>query len=162
MSRTNPSPLPESEEFQIKRLLDRRSQSLPEAQAHRDKERVQEARLQARRDKLAAEEARLSKRLAELRVDIDCVSAEIYKLAPSGVAFRHVAGKLKEFGERAPSLSFFNTPADNLDRDQLMLLAEMLSMYQQNARPKGKPLREKMQGVAVDIGMVLFIQVVFH
>ena len=78
----NPTPLTESEEYQLKRLLDRGGQSLPEAQAQRDRERELEAKLQARRDKLAAEEARLSKRLAELHVDIDTVSAEIFKIAP--------------------------------------------------------------------------------
>jgi site-specific recombinase len=149
----NPRALSESEEHTLRSLLDRSGQSLAAAEAQRARERDQERRLRARQDKLAAEEARLSKRLAELRVDIDTVTAEIYKIAPSSVSFRHVAGKLQEFGDRVPSLSFFNTSADNMDRKQLMLLGEIaLSLYEQAARPKGKPLREKMKGVAVDIG----------
>jgi hypothetical protein len=141
----DPTPLTESERFQLNRLLDRSGQS--------PKERELEAKLRARQDKLAAEEAKLSKRLAELRIDLDCTTAEIYKIAPSGVAFRDVAAKLAEFGERAPSLSFFNTPADNLDRHQLMLLGEIaLSAFEANSRPKGKPLRDRMQGVRVDVG----------
>jgi hypothetical protein len=152
----NPPPLSESELFQLNRLLDRRGQSLPEAQAARDKERAQERRLQEKRDKLAAEEARLSKRLAELHVDIDCVTAEIFKIAPSGVAFRYVAGKLQEFGKLAQSFSSFNTPADNLDRNQLMLFAEIgLAMFKASTRPApGVPsLRQRMQNVSVDIGI---------
>ena len=134
----NPRPLSESEEFQLRQLLDRRSQSLPEAQAQRDRERAQEQKLRARQDKLAAEEARLSKRLAELRVDIDVVSAEIYKIAPHATAFRHVSQRLQEFGEIIPTQSYFNTAHDNMDRNQLMLLGEIaLSMFEQAARPKG-------------------------
>jgi hypothetical protein len=150
----NSQPLSESEEYQLRRLLDRRSQSLPEAQAQRDRERERERRLEEKRDRLAAAEAKLSKRIAELRIDIDTVSAEIFKIAPSGVAFRHVAGKLQEFGDRAPSFSYFNTQADTLDRDQLMLLAEIaLAVFEMDTRPKGKSLREKMQNVAINIGL---------
>lgn len=149
----DPRPLSQSEEFQLRQLLDRSGTSLAAAQEARDKERDQERRLRARQDKLAAEEARLSKRLAELRVDLDVVTAEIYKIAPSGVAFRHVAGKLQEFGDRVPGLSFFNTPVDNLDRKQLLLLGEIaLSLHEQATRPKGRPLREKMQDVRIEVG----------
>jgi uncharacterized protein (DUF4415 family) len=146
-------PLSETETFQLNRLLDRSGQSLAAAEAARAKERDQEARLRARQDRLAAQEAKLSKRLAELRIDIDVVSGQLYQIAPSGVAYRHVAGKLQEFGDRVPSLSFFNTSHDNMDRKQLMLLGELaLEMYEQAARPKGKPLREKMAGVG-EIGV---------
>jgi hypothetical protein len=89
-------------------------------------------------------------RLAELHVDIDVVSAEIFKLAPSGVAFRFVNEGLQKLGKLAPTQSFFNTRSDNLDRDQLMLLAQVaLEMYQTSTRPRSssRPLREKMQGV---------------
>jgi hypothetical protein len=150
----NPTPLTESEEYQLKRLLDRGGQSLPEAQAQRDRERELEAKLQARRDKLAAEEARLSKRLAELHVDIDTVSAEIFKIAPSGIAFRTVSKQLAELGELAPKQSFFNTPFDTLSRDQIQLLAEIgLSLFEAGSRGKGGPsLRERMQSVNIDVG----------
>ena len=146
-------PLSESEEYQLRQLLDRRAQSLPAAQEQRDRERVLEAKLQAKRDRLAADEARLSKRLAELRIDIDCVSAEIYKISPHATAFRHVAGRLQEYGDRVPNFSWFNTAADNLDRGQLMLLGEIaLSLHAQATKPKGRPLRERMESVKVDIG----------
>ena len=131
----NPRPLSESEEHQLRSLLDRSGQSLAAAEAQRARERDQERRLRARQDKLAAEEARLSKRLAELRVDIDTVTAEIYKIAPSGVAYRHVAGRLQEFGAIIPTQSYFNTSHDNMDRKQLMLLGEIaLSLYEQAAQ----------------------------
>ena len=150
----NPSPLSESEEFQLKRLLDRRAQSLPEAQAARDKERAQERRLQEKRDKLAAEKSRLAKRLAQLHVDLDVASAEIYKLSPSGTAFRFVNERLQQLGDIVPKQSFFNTRFDTLDQKQLLLLGEIaLSLFEANARPKGgKPLRERMENIKVDIG----------
>jgi hypothetical protein len=150
----NPRPLTESEEHTLRSLLDRSGQSLAAAEAQRTKERELEAKLRARQDKLAAEEARLSKRLAELRVDIDVVTAEIYKIAPSGVAFRHVADRLQEFGAVVPKQSYFNSAQDNMTRDQLMLLGEIaLNMYEQAARPKGsRPLRERMKGIGVEIG----------
>ena len=143
----------ESEEYQLRSLLDRSGQSLAAAEAQRTKERELEAKLREKSDRLAAREAKLSKRLAELRIDIDVVSSQIYQIAPHATAFRHVSQRLQEYGERVPSLPWFNTAADNLDRDQLMLLAEIgLSMYEAASRPKGRPLREKMKGVAVDIG----------
>ena len=150
----DPIPLSETEQFQLQRLLDKSGQSLATARAARDKEREEELRLRARQDKLAREEARLSKRLAELRIDIDTVTAEIYKISPSGVAYRHVAGKLQEFGDRVPNLSFFNTSHDTVDRDFLLLLGSLaLDMYQQSTRPKGgKSLRERMENVTVDVG----------
>jgi hypothetical protein len=152
----NPTPLSESEEFQLKRLLDRRSQSLPEAQAQRDRERVEEARLRARQDKLAAEEARLARRLAQLHVDLDVVSSKLYQLAPSGIAFRTVNEQLKKLAELAPTQSFFNSRFDSLDQDQLMLLAEIgLAIFEMNTTPKGgkSSLRERMQSVKVDVGL---------
>jgi hypothetical protein len=151
----NPTPLSESEEFQLKRLLDRRSQSLPEAQAQRDRERVEEARLRARQDKLAAEEARLARRLAQLHVDLDVVSSKLYQLAPSGIAFRTVNEQLQKLADLVPSQSFFNSRFDSLDQNQIMLLAEIaLSIFEMNTKQKSGPsLRERMAGVKVDIGM---------
>jgi hypothetical protein len=147
----NLNPLSESEQFHLNRLLARLGENQSEALQRREKERDLEAKLQARRDKLAAEEARLSKRLAELRVDIDCVSAEIYKIAPSGVAYRHVASRLNEFRDLAQKQSFFNSPADTLDRSHLQLLAEIcLSIFEMNTRPKGgKSLRERMEAANI-------------
>lgn len=147
------TPLSEDEEYQLKHLLDRRSQSLPEAQAARDRERDREARLRAQQDNLAAEEARLARRLAQLRIDIDVVSSEIFKIAPSGVDFRHVNGRLQQLNTLVPTQSFFNSPADNLDRDQLMLLAEnALSAFEASTRSKARPLRDRMAAVEVEIG----------
>jgi hypothetical protein len=149
----NPRPLSESEQYQLQQLLDRSGQSLAAAEAQRTKERELEAKLRARQDKLAAEEARLSKRLAELRVDIDCVSAEIYRLAPSGVAFRHVNERLQQLGTLVPKQSYFNTQFDTMDREAIQLLAEIgLSLFEASTRPKGRPLRERMEDVKVDIG----------
>ena len=104
-------------------------------------------------DRLAAEEQRLSRRLAQLHVDIDCVSAEIFRIAPSGVAFRDVSEKLQAFGELVKTHGYFNTRHD-ISREQIQLIAEIgLAMYQDASRPKGaKSLREKMQGVEVDVG----------
>jgi hypothetical protein len=151
----NPTPLTESEQFQLNRLLARLGESQPEALQRRDKEVALERRLQAKRDKLAAEEARLSKRLAELRIDIDTVSAEIYKIAPSGVAHRHVASRLQEYGDLVTKQSFFNSPADTLDRNQIQLLAEIcLSLFETNTKKStGPSLRSRMEGVKIDIGM---------
>jgi hypothetical protein len=147
----NPTPLSESEQFQLNRLLARTGESLSGARQRREEELALERKLQAKRDRLANAEAKLSKRLAELRIDIDTVSAEIYKIAPSGVAYRHVASRLQEFGDRLPSFSYFNTQADTLDRSQLMLLAEIaLSIFEQNTKPKGgKPLRERMEAAGI-------------
>ena len=151
----NPTrPLSELEEHTLRMLLDRSGQSLAAAEAQRTKERELEAKLRARQDKLAVEEARLAKRLAQLHVDLDVVSAEIYRLAPSGVSFRFVNERLQQLGTLVPKQSYFNTQFDTMDRDQLLLLAEIgLAMYQDSVRPRGKaPLREKMQGVAVEVG----------
>jgi hypothetical protein len=52
-----------------------------------------------------------------------------------------------------PKQSFFNSRFDSFDRDQIMLLGEIaLSMYEASTRPKGRPLRERMEGVEVSIG----------
>jgi hypothetical protein len=53
-----------------------------------------------------------------------------------------------------PSQSFFDTQHDTLDRDQIMLLAEIgLSLFEASTKSKGdKSLREKMENVRVDIG----------
>jgi uncharacterized protein (DUF4415 family) len=88
-------PLDPSEEMTLRRLLARSGESLHEAQQRHAKEIEQERRLEAKRDRMAREEARLSKRLAELRVDIDCVSAEIHKTSPSGVAWRFVDERVR-------------------------------------------------------------------
>ena len=152
----NPTPLTEAEQYQLNRLLDRRAESLPEAQARREKERARERRLQEKRDKMAAEEARLSKRLAELRVDLDVVSAEIFQLASSGVAFRSVNEQLQKLATLVPTQSFFNTRYDTFDRSQIKLLGEIaLSMYEAEARPKGggRPLRERMKSVKAEVGL---------
>jgi hypothetical protein len=143
----DPTPLSESEEFQLRSLLDKRSQSLPEAQAVRDRERDQERKLREKSDRLAAEEQKLSRRLAELRVDLDCVSAEIYKLAASGVAFRHVSERLMQLGDLIPQQSYFNSSRDSMNREAIQLLAEIgLALYLDGVRPKGgKPLRERMR-----------------
>jgi hypothetical protein len=150
----DPSPLSESEQFQLNQLLDRRAESLPEAQRRRDRERAEELKLRAERDRLAASEARLSRRLASLRIDIDVVTARIHEIAPSQTAFRFVAGKLKEFGEIVPAQSYFNTAADNLDQEQLLQLGEIaLSLFEASTRPKGvRPLRERMQEANIEIG----------
>jgi hypothetical protein len=149
----NPRPLSESEEYQLRQLLDRSGQSLAAAEAQRARERDQERRLREKSDRLAAREAKLSKRLAELRIDIDVVSSQIYQIAPHATAFRHVSQRLQEFAELVPTQSYFNSQHDTVDRNFLMLLGELaLSMFEQAARPKGEPLRVRMKGVAVDIG----------
>ena len=150
----SPTPLTELEEYQLKRLLDRKSANLPEELAKRDRERAKEAKLQAKRDRMAAAEARLSKRLAELRIDIDVVSAEIYKIAPSSLAYRHVRERLEAFGDLVKTQSFFNTPHDTIDREHLMLLGELaLDAFTRATKPKaGKTLRERMEGVEVKVG----------
>jgi hypothetical protein len=53
--------LTDTEEMQLRRLLDKRAQSLPEAQEARDLERALERKLQEKRDRMAREEVRLSK-----------------------------------------------------------------------------------------------------
>ncbi len=150
----DPVPLSETEQFQLNRLLDKRSQTLPEAQAQRDRERDQERKLRARQDRLAAEEQRLARRLAALHVDLDVVSAEIFRIAPSGVSFRHVSEKLQAFGELIKTQSYFGTRFDTMDRAQIQLLAEIgLAMYQDSVRPKGgKTLRDRMGSVKVEVG----------
>jgi hypothetical protein len=150
----NPTPLSESEQFQLNRLLARTGENLAEARQRREKELALEAKLQAKRDKLAAEEARLAKRLAQLHVDLDVVSGEIFKLAPSGIAFRTVSGQLQQLAELAPKQSFFNSRFDTLDQTQIRLLAEIgLSLFEAGTRGKGGPsLREKMQNVRIDVG----------
>ena len=148
----NPRPLSESEEYQLKQLLDRSGQSLAQAEAQRARDRDQEARLRARQDKLAAEEARLAKRLAQLHVDLDTVTAEIYKLAPSGVSFRFASEGLQKLGEVIPTQSYFNSSRDSMGREQLLLLGEIALSMHERTKPRGRPLREKMQGIKVDIG----------
>jgi len=150
----NPTPLSESEQFQLRKLLDRTGQSLSQAQEKYDRDREQERKLRAQRDRLALEESRLAKRLAQLHVDIDTVSAKIFELAPHATAFRFVNERLQKLAHLVPSQSFFNTRSDSFDRDQIQLLAEIaLAMYQDSTRPKGiKPLRDRMAGVNVAIG----------
>ena len=56
--------------------------------------------------------------------------------------------KLQEFGELVPTPIVFQHAVDNLDRDALMLLAEIgLAMFEASAKPKsgGKSLRERME-----------------
>jgi uncharacterized protein (DUF4415 family) len=149
----NPRPLTESEEHTLRSLLDRSGQSLAAAEAQRARERDQERRLREKSDRLAAREAKLSKRLAELRIDIDVVSSQIYQIAPHATAFRHVSQRLQEFAELVPTQSYFNSQHDTVDRNFLMLLGEIaLSMHEQASRPRGEPLRARMKGVGVDIG----------
>ena len=150
----DPMPLTEQEQFTLRRLLDKRSQTLPEAQQERDRERDREARLQAKQAKLVAEEQKLSRRLAQLHVDIDCVSAELFRLAPSGVSFRFVNERLQQLNTLVPTQSFFNTRFDNLDQKQIQLLAEIgLATFEAATHPKGrKTLREKMAGIEVSVG----------
>lgn len=150
----NPTPLSQSERYQLDRLLARSGENLAEATRRREKELALEAKLQAKRDKLAAEEARLAKRLAQLHVDLDVVSAEIFKLAPSGIAFRTVSGQLQKLAELAPTQSFFNSRFDTFDQTQIRLLAEIgLSFFEAGTRGKGGPsLRERMQSVKIDVG----------
>jgi hypothetical protein len=149
----NPRPLSESEEHTLRSLLDRRAENLPEAQARRDKERALERKLREKSDRLAAEEARLAKRLAQLHVDLDTVSAKLFQLSSSGVAFRSVNEQLQKLAQLVPTQSFFNSRFDTFDRDQIQLLGEIaLSLHAQATRPKGTPLRERMGSVKVDIG----------
>lgn len=148
-------PLNESERFQLNRLLDRSGQSLAQAEAQRARERDQEARLRARQDKLAREEAQLSRRLAQLRVDLDVVSSQIYQIAPHATAFRFVHERLQQLGTLLPKQSFFNSSRDNMDAEAIQLLAEIgLAMHRESTRPKkgAKSLREKMESVAINIG----------
>ena len=146
-------PLSETEQFQLDRLLDRSGQSLAEAQRERDRGRDREARLRARSDRLAAEEARLARRLAQLRVDLDVCTAELYRIAPSGTAFRFANEGLQKLAAIIPGQSYFNTSHDFMDRDALMLIGEIaLSLHAQATKPRGKPLREKMAGVG-EIGV---------
>ena len=147
-------PLTESELFQLNRLLDKRRQSLPEAQAQRDRERDRERKLREKSDRLAAEEARLARRLAQLHVDIDTISGQLYQIAPHATAFRHVNERLQQLGTLVPKQSFFNTRFDTLDQNQIQLFAEIgLSLFEASTRRTGKPsLREKMKDVRVDIG----------
>lgn len=151
----DPRPLSKSEQYQLRSLLDRSGQSLAEAEAQRDRERDQERRLREKSDRLAAQEAKLSRRLAELRVDLDVCTAELYRTAPSGVAFRHVSQRLEQLAELVPKQSYFNSQFDTMDRAQIQLLAEIgLSLFEAAAHPKGrKTLRERMQGVDVNIGL---------
>ena len=149
----NPRPLSESEEYQLRALLDRSGRSLAEAQAARDRERDRERKLRERSDRLAAREAALSRRLAELRIDLDVVTSQLYQLAPSGVSFRFASEGLRKFGETIPTQSYFSSQHDTVDRDFLMLLGEIaLSLHAQATKPRGRPLREKMQGVDINIG----------
>jgi hypothetical protein len=149
------NPLSESEQFQLNRLLARTGENLAEATRRREKELALQAKLQAKRDKLAAEEAALSRRLSELRIDIDCVSAEIHKIAPSGISWRFVNDRLQQFGDLVTKQSFFGTRSDNLDRDQIQLLGELaLAIFEMNTKPKGgRPLRERMESVKIDVGL---------
>ena len=149
----NPRPLSESEQYQLQQLLDRSGQSLAAAQEQRDRERDQERRLRARQDKLAREEARLSKRLAELRIDIDTVTAELYRTAPSGVAFRFANAGLQKLAEIIPTQSYFNTSHDTMDRAALLRIGQIaLSLHEATTKPRGRPLREKMENVRIDVG----------
>ena len=149
----NPRPLSEVEEHTLRSLLDRRSQTLPEAQAARDKERALERKLREKSDRLAAREAALSRRLAELRIDLDVVTGQLYQLASSGTAFRFANEGLQKLAEIIPTQSYFNTSHDTMDRDALMLIGQIaLSLHKQATKPKGRPLREKMQGVDISIG----------
>jgi hypothetical protein len=148
------SSLDPSEEMTLRRLLDKRALSEPEALAARAKERERERKLQAQLDRKAALEAKWSKRVAELRIDCDVISAEIHKTSPSGVAWRFVDEGLQKLAKLAPTQSFFGTRSDTLNRDQIMLLAEIgLAVFEASTKQKsGKSLREKMQGIEVNIG----------
>ena len=62
--------------------------------------------------------------------------------------------QLQKLGTLVPSQSFFNSRFDTLDQTQIRLLAEIgLSLFEASTRLKGgKPLRERMADVKVDIG----------
>ena len=95
----------------------------------------------------------MARRLAQLRVDLDVCTAELYRIAPSGTAFRFANEGLQKLAATIPGQSYFNTAHDFMGRDALMLIGEIaLSMHEQATKPKGKPLREKMADVKVDIG----------
>jgi hypothetical protein len=150
----DPSPLSETEARTLRFLLDKSAQSQPEALEQRAKERALERKLRAKREAMAREEGRRSEELATLRINIDTVSAKIHELAPSGVAWRFVDEGLQKLATLAPSQGFFGTRSDNLDRDQIMLLAEIgLAVFEASTKQKSGPsLREKMQGVEINIG----------
>ena len=131
------SSLDPSEEMTLRRLLDKRALSEPEALAARAKDRERERRLQAKLDRKAAAEAKYSKRVAELRIDCDVISAEIHQTAPSGVSWRFVDEGLQKLAKLAPAQSFFGTRSDNLDRDALMLFAEIgLAVFEREHQTK--------------------------
>jgi hypothetical protein len=69
-------------------------------------------------------------------------------------AFRFVNERLQQLGTLAPTQSFFNTPFDTLDRKQIQLLGEIaLSAFEASTPWKGgKPLRERMENIKVNIG----------
>ncbi len=117
-------PLSGDEERTLKRLLDRRGVNLPAAQAERDRERAREQRLEEERNKVARAEERRNNRLAELKIDLDVVASEIFAIAPSGVAFRHVSERLQALGKLIPTQSYFGTQYDTMDRNMIRLLAE--------------------------------------
>ena len=149
----NPRPLSELERYQLQQLLDRTGQSLAAAEAARDKERDRERKLRERSDRLAAEEARLARRLAQLRVDLDVCTAELYRIAPSGTAFRFANEGLQKFAELIPTQSYFNSKHDTADRSFLMLLGEIaLSLHAEATKPRGRSLRERMENVRIDVG----------
>jgi hypothetical protein len=149
------NPLSETEARTLQFLLDKAGQSQPAALEQRAKEREKERKAQAKLEAKVRAEEKLSRRLTELRLDIDRATAALYEKAESGVAFRHVATKLQEYGEKLPGFSFFNTQSDNVDYAQLLLLAELgLEMYQAGTKQKssGRSLRERMQSVKIDVG----------
>ena len=99
----------------------------------------------------AAAEAKYSKRVAELRIDCDVISAEIHKISPSGVAWRFVDEGLQKLAKLAPTQTFFGTRIDSLDRDALMLFAEIgLAVFEASAKQKSGPsLRERMEAAGI-------------
>ena len=152
----NPQPLSETEERTLRFLLQKRAQTLPAALAQHAKEQEKERKDLEKIEAKARAEQKLSRRLMELRLDLDRATQALYQKSESGVAFRHVAGKLQEFGSWCRRLSYFNTAADNLDYDHLLLLGELaLEMYQASTKPKsgGKSLRARMESVSINVGM---------
>jgi hypothetical protein len=148
-----PPSLSESETRTLKFLLDKAGQSQPEALAQHAKERARERREAAQLEAKVRAEEKLSRRLTELRLDIDRATAALYQKAESGVEYRHVASKLQELSEKLPGFSYFNTRADNVDYDALMLLGELaLDMYRASTKTKSfgnKSLRERMEAAGI-------------
>jgi hypothetical protein len=92
-------PLSAAEDAVLARLLERKGESEPAAQARRERERREREKLKRKQAKLAAKEEKLASQLRQLQSDIDVITDQLVLADEhlSGMAKRDVTNKLTKF-----------------------------------------------------------------